>query len=26
LELPEVLQLMGKKPWEVPHIDTLEIW
>lgn len=26
LELPEVLQLMGKKPWEVPHIDTLELW
>ena len=26
LELPHVLQLMGKKPWEVPHLDTLELW
>ncbi|MGB0357194.1 MAG: 3'-5' exonuclease [Flavobacteriaceae bacterium] len=26
LELPNVLQLMGKKPWEVPHLDTLELW
>jgi uncharacterized protein YprB with RNaseH-like and TPR domain len=26
LALPELLQLMGKKPWEVPHIDTLELW
>lgn len=26
LELPSVLQLMGKKPWEVPHLDTLELW
>lgn len=26
LELPILLQLMGKKPWEVPHIDTLELW
>ena len=26
LELPFVLQLMGKKPWEVPHLDTLELW
>jgi len=24
--LPNHLQLFGKKPWEVPHIDTLEMW
>ncbi len=24
--LPNQLNLFGKKPWEVPHLDTLEIW
>lgn len=24
--LPKLLQLAGKKPWEVKHLDTLEIW
>jgi len=24
--LPEKLNLFGKKPWEVPHLDTLEMW
>jgi len=24
--LPAKLNLFGKKPWEVPHIDTLELW
>ncbi len=24
--LPEKLRLFGKKPWEVPHIDTMELW
>jgi hypothetical protein len=24
--LPEKLNLFGKKPWEVAHIDTLELW
>ncbi|PCH77153.1 MAG: 3'-5' exonuclease [Flavobacteriaceae bacterium] len=24
--LPDKLNLFGKKPWEVPHIDTLELW
>lgn len=24
--LPEPLQLSGRKPWENPHIDTLEMW
>lgn len=23
---PTPFQLFGKKPWEVPHIDTLELW
>lgn len=26
LNLPNTLNLMGKKPWEVPHLDTLELW
>ncbi len=26
LPLPKSLNLMGKKPWEVPHLDTLELW
>ena len=26
LALPEVLQLQGKKPWEIAHLDTLELW
>jgi hypothetical protein len=26
IELPETLHLFGKKPWEVPHLDTLELW
>ena len=24
--LPQLLKLSGKKPWEVPHHDTLELW
>lgn len=24
--LPAVMDLSGKKPWENPHIDTLEVW
>jgi len=24
--LPKQLNLLGKKPWEVPHLDTLEMW
>ena len=24
--LPNKLNLFGKKPWEVPHLDTLELW
>ena len=27
LKLPEILQIAGKKPWEVPYfLDTLELW
>jgi len=26
LALPKILNLMGRKPWEVPHLDTLELW
>lgn len=26
LELPEVINVAGKKPWEIPHLDTLELW
>jgi hypothetical protein len=26
LPLPDVLQLSGKKPWEIKHIDTLDLW
>lgn len=26
IELPHKLNLFGKKPWEVPHLDTLEMW
>lgn len=26
IEIPEVLRISGKKPWEVHHIDTLELW
>jgi len=26
LPVPDMLQLAGKKPWEIPHIDTLELW
>lgn len=24
--IPEVLNFAGKKPWEVPHLDTMEMW
>ena len=26
IELPEKLNLFGKKPWEISHIDTMELW
>ena len=26
LALPNILQISGKKPWEINHIDTMELW
>ena len=26
IPIPEILNLSGRKPWEVPHIDTMELW
>ena len=24
--IPYMLQMAGKKPWEIPHLDTMELW
>lgn len=26
IQIPYKLNLFGKKPWEVPHLDTMELW
>ena len=26
IRLPEPLQIAGKKPWEISHLDTMELW
>lgn len=26
IELPQKLNLFGKKPWEISHLDTMELW
>ncbi|MBL7873300.1 MAG: 3'-5' exonuclease [Cyclobacteriaceae bacterium] len=26
IQLPTVLNMSGKKPWEINHLDTLELW
>ncbi|HWR93919.1 MAG TPA: 3'-5' exonuclease [Flavobacterium sp.] len=26
IDIPNKLNLFGKKPWEIPHLDTLELW
>lgn len=26
IALPDILQMSGKKPWEIPHQDTMEMW
>ena len=26
IDLPKKLNLFGKKPWEIPHLDTMELW
>lgn len=26
IKLPSILQVAGKRPWEVKHLDTMELW
>jgi uncharacterized protein YprB with RNaseH-like and TPR domain len=26
IKLPEELDIAGKKPWEIAHLDTMELW
>ena len=26
IKLPKILDIAGKKPWEVRHLDTMELW
>ncbi|MDA3866121.1 MAG: 3'-5' exonuclease [Salinivirgaceae bacterium] len=26
IKLPGILQIAGKKPWEINHLDTMELW
>jgi predicted PolB exonuclease-like 3'-5' exonuclease len=26
LKIPDILDLSNKKPWEIPHLDTMELW
>jgi len=26
IEMPDILDLAGKKPWDVKHLDTLQLW
>ena len=26
VDLPETLDIAGKKPWEITHLDTMELW
>ena len=26
MQPPKAFQLFGKKPWEIPHLDTMELW
>jgi uncharacterized protein YprB with RNaseH-like and TPR domain len=26
VEIPEILKISGRKPWEVRHLDTMELW
>jgi 3'-5' exonuclease len=26
VRIPKILQISGKKPWEVRHLDTMELW
>lgn len=26
IQLPSILNIAGKKPWNIPHLDTMELW
>jgi 3'-5' exonuclease len=26
IAIPSILNLSGKRPWEIPHLDTMELW
>lgn len=26
INIPALLRIQGKKPWEVPHLDTMDLW
>lgn len=26
IRLPNILNIAGKKPWNIPHLDTMELW
>lgn len=26
IEIPEILKISGRKPWEIRHLDTMELW
>jgi 3'-5' exonuclease len=26
ITIPQLLDISGKKPWEIPHLDTMELW
>ena len=26
IKLPKILNIAGKKPWEINHLDTMELW
>ncbi len=26
LNLPSLINIAGKKPWEIPHLDTMDLW
>jgi uncharacterized protein YprB with RNaseH-like and TPR domain len=26
IEIPEALKISGRKPWEIRHLDTMELW
>jgi hypothetical protein len=26
IDIPEALKISGRKPWEIRHLDTMELW